>query len=78
MFDPLTGLYNRRFAEPRIEAEVLRCERKGTSLTLLVLDLDRFKKINDEYGHPAGEARCCAVSQIIFGARFEGVTWRLV
>jgi diguanylate cyclase (GGDEF)-like protein len=55
MFDPLTGLYNRRFAEPRIEAEVLRCERKGTSLTLLILDLDRFKQINDRHGHPAGD-----------------------
>jgi diguanylate cyclase (GGDEF)-like protein len=55
MFDPLTGLYNRRFAEPRIEAEVLRCERKGSSLTLLIMDLDRFKQINDQYGHPAGD-----------------------
>jgi diguanylate cyclase (GGDEF)-like protein len=62
MFDPLTGLYNRRFAEPRIEAEVLRCERKDSSLTLLVLDLDRFKQINDQYGHPAGDTvlRCFA------------------
>jgi len=55
MFDPLTGLYNRRFAEPRIETEVLRCERKGTSLTVLILDLDRFKQINDQHGHPAGD-----------------------
>lgn len=55
MFDPLTGLYNRRFAEPRVEMEVLRCERKGTSLTVLILDLDRFKQINDRHGHPAGD-----------------------
>jgi diguanylate cyclase (GGDEF)-like protein len=55
MFDPLTGLYNRRFAEPRIETEVMRCERKGTSLTVLILDLDRFKRINDQHGHPAGD-----------------------
>ncbi|MGH9560958.1 MAG: GGDEF domain-containing protein, partial [Terracidiphilus sp.] len=33
MFDPLTGLYNRRFAEPRVETEVVRCQRKGTALT---------------------------------------------
>lgn len=55
MFDPLTGLYNRRFAEPRIEAEILRAQRKGTSLTLLLLDLDGFKQINDRHGHPAGD-----------------------
>jgi diguanylate cyclase (GGDEF)-like protein len=55
MFDPLTGLYNRRFAEPRVETEVMRCERKGTSLTVLILDLDRFKRINDQHGHPAGD-----------------------
>ena len=56
MFDPLTGLYNRRFAEPRVEAEVNRCQRKGTALTLLLLDLDGFKQINDSHGHPAGDA----------------------
>jgi diguanylate cyclase (GGDEF)-like protein len=62
MFDPLTGLYNRRFAEPRIETEVMRCERKGTSLTVLILDLDRFKQINDQHGHPVGDTvlRCFA------------------
>jgi len=56
MFDPLTGLYNRRFAEPRVETEVNRCQRKGTALTLLLLDLDSFKQINDSHGHPAGDA----------------------
>ena len=56
MFDPLTGLYNRRFAEPRVETEVVRCQRKGTALTLLLLDLDGFKEINDNHGHPAGDA----------------------
>ncbi len=55
MFDPLTGLYNRRFAEPRVEAEVKRCQRKGTALTLLLLDLDGFKQINDSHGHPVGD-----------------------
>jgi len=56
MFDPLTGLYNRRFAAPRVEAEVMRSQRKGTPLTLLLLDLDGFKQINDIHGHPAGDA----------------------
>jgi len=55
MIDPLTGLYNRRFAEQRLAAEVARSERKGHPLTVLTLDLNNFKEINDRYGHPAGD-----------------------
>ena len=55
MVDPLTGLYNRRFAEQRLAAEVARSERKGHPLTVLTLDLNSFKQINDTYGHPAGD-----------------------
>jgi diguanylate cyclase (GGDEF)-like protein len=55
MVDPLTGLYNRRFAEQRLAAEVARSERKGHPLTILTLDLNNFKYINDTYGHPAGD-----------------------
>src|SRR5260370_32873280 len=55
MIDPLTGLYNRRFAEQRLAAEVARSERKGHPLTILTLDLNNFKQINDTYGHPAGD-----------------------
>jgi diguanylate cyclase (GGDEF)-like protein len=55
MVDPLTGLYNRRFAENRLAAEVSRSERKGHPLTVLTLDLNYFKEINDTYGHPAGD-----------------------
>jgi diguanylate cyclase (GGDEF)-like protein len=55
MIDPLTGLYNRRFAEQRLAAEVARSERRGHPLTVLALDLNNFKEINDTYGHPAGD-----------------------
>ncbi len=55
MIDPLTGLYNRRFAEQRLTAEVARSERRGHPLTVLTLDLNNFKEINDTYGHPAGD-----------------------
>src|SRR5437660_4111014 len=54
-FDSLTGLYNRRFAEQRLAAEVARSERKGHPLTILTLDLNNFKEINDSFGHPAGD-----------------------
>ena len=56
MVDPLTGLYNRRFAESRMEAEVLRARRTGSSLTLLLADVDGLKQINDKHGHSAGDA----------------------
>ena len=55
MFDPLTGLYNRRFAEQRLRAEIARSERRGLSMIVVLLDLNDFKKINDAYGHLAGD-----------------------
>ena len=55
MIDPLTGLYNRRFAEQRLATEVARSEHRGHPLTVLTLDLNNFKEINDTYGHPAGD-----------------------
>jgi diguanylate cyclase (GGDEF)-like protein len=55
MIDALTGLYNRRFAEQRLVAEVARSARKGHPLTVVLLDLDEFKHINDTHGHAAGD-----------------------
>ena len=54
--DPLTGLYNRRFAERHVKAEIARARRRGYPLTLVLFDLDNFKQINDRFGHPAGDA----------------------
>ncbi len=55
LFDPLTGLYNRRFAEQRLKAEIARSERQGLAMIVALLDLNDFKKINDGYGHQAGD-----------------------
>jgi diguanylate cyclase (GGDEF)-like protein len=55
LFDPLTGVYNRRAAEARIAEEIKRCTRRGVPLTVAVLDLDDFKNINDNHGHMAGD-----------------------
>jgi len=55
MLDPLTGLHNRRFAEERLAAESARAQRHSHSLTVLMLDLDDFKQLNDRYGHFAGD-----------------------
>jgi diguanylate cyclase (GGDEF)-like protein len=55
LIDPLTGLYNRRFAERTLKAEIGRAQRKGYALTLVLFDLDNFKQINDRFGHAAGD-----------------------
>jgi len=55
LIDPLTGLYNRRFAERRLREEVARSERRGYPLTLVLFDLNSFKQINDRFGHGAGD-----------------------
>jgi len=55
LFDSLTGLANRRLAEVRLASEAARSARYGHSLTVISFDLDKFKQINDTYGHPAGD-----------------------
>lgn len=54
-FDALTGLYNRRYAERRLAAEAARSQRYGRPLTMVAMDLDDFKQINERYGHLAGD-----------------------
>jgi diguanylate cyclase (GGDEF)-like protein len=53
--DSLTGLWNRRSITEALEREAARAKREGSSLALLMADLDRFKQVNDTYGHVAGD-----------------------
>src|ERR1700730_2650235 len=53
--DPLTGLYNRRLFSETFEKELNRGRRYGSPLGLVVLDLHRFKEVNDKHGHPRGD-----------------------
>jgi diguanylate cyclase len=53
--DSLTGLFNRRYLEGTLERELARCKREGAPLTMLLLDIDHFKLVNDTYGHQAGD-----------------------
>jgi len=69
--DPLTGLFNRRYLDRRIEEEVARAERYGTPLSVVLLDLDHFKNINDSYGHDAGDQVLRRFAKTIRGALRE-------
>lgn len=53
--DPVTGLFNRRYLETRLEAEVERARRQGQDLALLLIDIDDFKRVNDTRGHLEGD-----------------------
>jgi len=54
--DPLTGLYNRRFLEEYLVHERVRATRKNRPLSVIMLDIDHFKRFNDTFGHDAGDA----------------------
>jgi diguanylate cyclase (GGDEF)-like protein len=54
-FDPLTGVANRRHFVEMVEAEMARSSRYGKQLSILMVDIDRFKEVNDVYGHQAGD-----------------------
>lgn len=56
MTDPLTGLYNRAYLADRFMVELRRARNYGHPMSLVLFDIDRFKGINDRYGHPAGDA----------------------
>lgn len=53
--DPLTGLYNRLKIDQTLDAEILRAQRTGQALSVIMLDLDHFKQVNDVFGHQAGD-----------------------
>ncbi|MGD0272826.1 MAG: diguanylate cyclase [Gaiellaceae bacterium] len=56
LVDGLTGLANRRRTESALDEEIVRASRLGGELTLVLLDIDHFKEVNDHYGHAAGDA----------------------
>ncbi len=63
--DPLTNLYNRRYLEETLENELARAEREGNPVSIIMMDADRFKRINDLHGHKAGDLALQALSRII-------------
>jgi diguanylate cyclase (GGDEF)-like protein len=76
--DKLTGLYNRRLFEEQFDAAVARSQRNGEQLSLLVVDLDGLKRINDLGGHPAGdEALRALANSLVESSRAGDITCRL-
>lgn len=63
--DALTGLMNRRRISERMKEEVPRARRSGNALSLMLLDIDRFKSINDEHGHAQGDLVIAGVADVL-------------
>ena len=63
--DPLTGLHNRREFSALLHYEIGRSERHHHEFSVLMLDLDNFKDINDSYGHPTGDSALCAIAHAL-------------
>jgi len=84
--DPLTGLFNRRAFERKIAEEFERARRYNHSLSILLLDIDNFKTINDTYGHHGGDTALVKISEILrertrrsdFPARYGGEEFVLI
>jgi two-component system cell cycle response regulator len=84
--DSLTGLFNRRAFEKKIGEEFERSKRYGHPLSVVILDIDNFKKINDTYGHHGGDAALVKISEVLrersrrsdFPSRFGGEEFVLV
>jgi len=67
MTDPLTGLFNRRYLDQRLRHEAARIARYGGELSLMVIDVDRLKEINDRLGHETGDRALLAVANALHG-----------
>ncbi len=78
--DPLTGLYNRRFLDDMLALQISQAKQDNSMLSLVMIDLDRFKKLNDAHGHSAGDAVMKHLASILkaktrhgdFACRFGG------
>jgi diguanylate cyclase (GGDEF)-like protein len=66
--DPLTQAYNKRFFDEQLAKDFSHAARHGLSLSLLMLDVDHFKQINDDHGHPAGDHVLQRLAAIVMGS----------
>jgi diguanylate cyclase (GGDEF)-like protein/PAS domain S-box-containing protein len=73
--DPLTGVFNRRYWMKRAEIEIASAQRQRTSLSMVMLDIDNFKHINDRYGHPTGDLVLVMLCEAVQGVLRLGDTF---
>lgn len=84
--DPLTGLYNRKELETRLTREIARCIRYNHRLSVFMLDIDHFKRVNDQYGHQIGDTVLTNLTSLLersirksdFSARYGGEEFVIV
>jgi diguanylate cyclase (GGDEF)-like protein len=84
--DPLTGLYNRRYLMEALERELARCGRRQLPLTVMMLDVDHFKRFNDAHGHDGGDALLTSFARLLqahcrgddIACRFGGEEFTLI
>jgi diguanylate cyclase (GGDEF)-like protein/PAS domain S-box-containing protein len=69
--DPLTGLFNRRYLEETLQREISLCKRNGTALSVIMIDVDHFKKYNDTHGHDVGDFVLTQIAKLICGRQRE-------
>ncbi len=75
--DPLTGLYNRRYMQEALDRELHRARRRESPLSVMMLDIDHFKRYNDNFGHSAGDDALRLVGEtLLFGVRAEDLACR--
>ncbi|MCK4485137.1 MAG: diguanylate cyclase, partial [Desulfobacterales bacterium] len=73
--DPLTGAYNRAYLTERLPQEIARAKRYRHPLSLIMCDIDFFKKINDSYGHQAGDTILTGFVDSLRGSIRKGIDW---
>ncbi|MBW2109188.1 MAG: diguanylate cyclase [Deltaproteobacteria bacterium] len=73
--DPLTGLFNRGYLMDRLPEELNRAKRYNHPLSLVICDIDRFKNVNDTYGHLAGDEVLRRLATCLKGSVREGIDW---
>jgi diguanylate cyclase (GGDEF)-like protein len=73
--DPLTGCFNRGYLNERLPLEIKRAKRYGRDLSLILCDIDHFKRVNDTYGHQAGDTVLKAFAGWLLDSVREGIDW---
>jgi two-component system cell cycle response regulator len=74
--DGLTGLWNRRYFDQRMIQEISEAKRHSRPLSLVLCDIDRFKRLNDQFGHPFGDSVLERVAQVLSGGRTSDIACR--